>query len=202
MYKTAIARIEGESSYGEALNSFREAYADYTVRGIKQSSNGWIAFIQKEAYQDQNVQDDIPAAEMAMDELPDPEDVEMSSPGADEEPDTEYEVEEEKQKGLMDELESALEKVESLIEEIKASEGQEEEVRPDFGPEDEEGEEMDEEGEEMPLDLEREKEPGLTLASATQEVEELIQADRTLHGYKVASVSETENSFIATLKKK
>lgn len=198
MYKTAIARIEGETSYGEALNSFREAYADYTVRGIKQSSNGWIAFIQKEAYQDQNVQDDIPAAEMGMDDVLEGMDEEgpEESPGADAEPDTPYEAEEEKQKGLMDELESALEKVESLIEEIKASEGQEEEVRPDFEPESEE------EGEEMPLDLEREKEPGVTLASATQEVEELIKEDRTLNGYKVASVSETENSFIATLKKK
>jgi len=197
MYKTAIAHIEGEASYGEALKSFREAYSDYSVRGIKESSNGWIAFIQKKAYQDQNVQDNIPVAEMAMDDLMEemPEENPEESPGADAEPDTPYEAEEEKQKSLMDELESALEKVESLVEEIKASEGQEEEVRPDFGLE--EGDD-----EEMPLDLEREKEPGVTLASATQEVERLLEEDQSLKSYKVASVSETENSFIATLKKK
>jgi hypothetical protein len=51
MYKTAIARIEGKSSYDEALNSFRASYPEYEVRGVKQSSNGWIAFIQKSAYE-------------------------------------------------------------------------------------------------------------------------------------------------------
>lgn len=198
MYKTAIARIEGETSYDEALNTFRVAYPEYEVRGLKQSNNGWIAFIQKETYQNQNVQDGIPAAEMAMDEVPNPEDVEMASPGADEEPDTQYEAEEGKQDGLMQQLQDALDKVEDLVSQIKESEETEDEVRPDFGPEEEgEGEEDEEGG----FDLEREKEDGLTLASATAEVEELISSEPSFEGYKIASVSETETSFIAKLKK-
>jgi len=197
MYKTAIARIEGEASYDEALNTFRQAYPEYEVRGLKESNTGWIAFIQREAYQNQNVQDEIPAKEMAMDEMgmdetaPD----EIFSPGADDEPDTAYEAEEGKQERLMGQLQDALDKVEDLVAQIKESEGNEDEVRPDFGPEDEEGDE----GEEM--DLEREKEDGLTLASATAEVEELISFDASFEGYKIASVSETKDSFVAKLKK-
>jgi hypothetical protein len=140
MYKTAIAHIEGEASYREALNTFRDAYPEYEVRGLKESNNGWIAFIQREAYQNQNVQDKVPAEEMAMDEIPSPEDVEIPSPGADEEPDTQYEAEEGKQGDLMGQLQDALDKVEELVSQIKESEETEDEVRPDFGPEDEEGE--------------------------------------------------------------
>lgn len=195
MYKTAIARIEGETSYDEALNTFRVAYPEYEVRGLKQSNNGWVAFIQKETYQNQNVQDGIPAGEMAMDEVPNPEDVDMASPGADEEPDTQYEAEEGKQDGLMQQLQDALDKVENLVSQIKESEETEDEVRPDFEPEEDEG------GEEGGFDLEREKEDGLTLASATAEVEELISSEPSFEGYKIASVSETETSFIAKLKK-
>ena len=198
MYKTAIAHIEGEASYGEALNSFREAYPDYKVRGLKESSNGWIAFIQKNAYQNQNVQDGIPAEEMAMDEIPSPEDIDLASPGADDEPDTPYEAEEGKQEGLMQQLQDALDKVEDLVSQIKESEESEDEVRPDFEPEDLEGEE---DSEDEGFDLEREKEDGLTLASATAEVEELISSDNSFKGYKIASVSETKTSFIAKLKK-
>lgn len=198
MYKTAIARIEGEASYAEALNTFREAYPEYEVRGLKESNNGWLAFIQREAYQNQNVQDGVPAEEMAMDEIPSPEDIDIPSPGADEEPDTAYEAEEGKQEGLMNQLQDALDKVEDLVAQIKESEGTEEDVRPDFGPEDEE-EPEEEGGEEM--DLEREKEHGLTLASATAEVEELISSDASFAGYRIASVSETETSFVAKLKK-
>jgi hypothetical protein len=196
MYKTAIARIEGETSYDEALNTFRASYPDYEVRGLKQSTNGWIAFIQREAYQNQNVQDGIPAGEMAMDEIPNPEDVDMPSPGADDEPDTQYEAEEGKQDGLMQQLQDALDKVEDLVSQIKESEETEDEVRPDFDPE-----EGEEEGEDEGFDLEREKEDGLTLASATAEVEELISSEPSFEGYKIASVSETETSFIAKLKK-
>lgn len=199
MYKTAIARIEGEASYDEALNTFRVAYPEYEVRGLKQSNNGWVAFIQKETYQNQNVQDGIPAGEMAMDEVPNPEDVDMASPGADEEPDTQYEAEEGKQDGLMQQLQDALDKVEDLVSQIKESEETEDEVRPDFGPEEEGGEQEDEE--DGGFDLEREKEDGLTLASATAEVEELISSEPSFEGYKIASVSETETSFIAKLKK-
>ena len=213
MYKTAIAHIEAKTSYREALNIFRQEYPEYKVRGIKQSSNGWLAFIQKEAYQNQNVQDRIPAEEMAMDEMgmdemgmdemgmdemgmdevPAPEDLELPSPGADEEPDTEYEAEEGKQDGLMGQLQDALDKVEQLVSELKESEETEDEVRPDFGPEDEE--------DEGSFDLEREKENGLTLASATAEVEELLSSDPSFRGYRIASVSETKTSFIAKLKK-
>lgn len=198
MYKTAIAHIEAKTSYREALNIFRQEYPEYKVRGIKQSSNGWLAFIQKEAYQNQNVQDGIPAEEMAMDEMgmdevPAPEDLELPSPGADEEPDTEYEAEEGKQDGLMGQLQDALDKVEQLVSELKESEETEDEVRPDFGPEDEE--------DEGSFDLEREKENGLTLASATAEVEELLSSDPSFRGYRIASVSETKTSFIAKLKK-
>ena len=201
MYKTAIAHIEGEASYREALNTFRDAYPEYEVRGLKESNNGWIAFIQREAYQNQNVQDRVPAKEMgmdemAMDEIPSPEDIDIPSPGADEEPDTQYEAEESKQGDLMAQLQDALDKVEQLVSEIKESEETEDEVRPDFDPEDEEGED---EGEEM--DLEREKEYGMTLASATAEVEELLSSDRSFRGYRIASVSETKTSFIAKLKK-
>jgi hypothetical protein len=201
MYKTAIAHIEAKTSYREALNIFRQEYPEYKVRGIKQSSNGWLAFIQKEAYQNQNVQDGIPAEEMAMDEMgmdevPAPEDLELPSPGADEEPDTEYESEEGKQDGLMGQLQDALDKVEQLVSELKESEETEDEVRPDFGPEDEEDEE-----DEGSFDLEREKENGLTLASATAEVEELLSSDPSFRGYRIASVSETKTSFIAKLKK-
>jgi len=197
MYKTAIAHIEGESSYGEALNSFRVNYPEYTIRGLKQSNNGWIAFIQREAYQNQNVQDDMPAAEYAMDEMAMDEDL---SPGADEEPDTQYEAEESKQGDLMSQLQDALDKVEDLVSQIKESEETEDEVRPDFEPEDEPEDEGEDEGEEV-MDLEREKEDGLTLASATAEVEELISTDSSLAGYRIASVSETTTSFIAKLKK-
>ena len=198
MYKTAIAHIEGETSYGEALNTFREAYPEYEVRGLKESNNGWIAFIQREAYQNQNVQDGVPAEEMAMDEIPSPEDVDIPSPGADEEPDTQYEAEESKQGDLMGQLQDALDKVEELVSQIKESEETEDEVRPDFGPEDEEGEE---EGEGEEMDIEREKEYGMTLASATAEVEELLSSDSSFAGYRIASVSETKTSFIAKLKK-
>ena len=198
MYKTAIAHIEGEASYREALNTFRDAYPEYEVRGLKESNNGWIAFIQREAYQNQNVQDKVPAEEMAMDEIPSPEDVEIPSPGADEEPDTQYEAEEGKQGDLMGQLQDALDKVEELVSQIKESEETEDEVRPDFGPEDEEGEE---EGEGEGMDLEREKEYGMTLASATAEVEELLSSDSSFAGYRIASVSETKTSFIAKLKK-
>jgi hypothetical protein len=198
MYKTAIAHIEGEASYREALNTFRDAYPEYEVRGLKESNNGWIAFIQREAYQNQNVQDKVPAEEMAMDEIPSPEDVEIPSPGADDEPDTQYEAEEGKQGDLMGQLQDALDKVEELVSQIKESEETEDEVRPDFGPEDEEGEE---EGEGEGMDLEREKEYGMTLASATAEVEELLSSDSSFAGYRIASVSETKTSFIAKLKK-
>jgi hypothetical protein len=198
MYKTAIAHTEGEASYREALNTFRDAYPEYEVRGLKESNNGWIAFIQREAYQNQNVQDKVPAEEMAMDEIPSPEDVEIPSPGADDEPDTQYEAEEGKQGDLMGQLQDALDKVEELVSQIKESEETEDEVRPDFGPEDEEGEE---EGEGEGMDLEREKEYGMTLASATAEVEELLSSDRSFRGYRIASVSETKTSFIAKLKK-
>jgi hypothetical protein len=198
MYKTAIAHIEGQASYREALNTFRDAYPEYEVRGLKESNNGWIAFIQREAYQNQNVQDKVPAEEMAMDEIPSPEDVEIPSPGADDEPDTQYEAEEGKQGDLMGQLQDALDKVEELVSQIKESEETEDEVRPDFGPEDEEGEE---EGEGEGMDLEREKEYGMTLASATAEVEELLSSDRSFRGYRIASVSETKTSFIAKLKK-
>jgi hypothetical protein len=198
MYKTAIAHTEGEASYREALNTFRDAYPEYEVRGLKESNNGWIAFIQREAYQNQNVQDKVPAEEMAMDEIPSPEDVEIPSPGADDEPDTQYEAEEGKQGDLMGQLQDALDKVEELVSQIKESEETEDEVRPDFGPEDEEGEE---EGEGEGMDLEREKEYGMTLASATAEVEELLSSDSSFAGYRIASVSETKTSFIAKLKK-
>ena len=183
MYKTAIAHIEGEASYDEALNSFRVAYPEYEVRGVKQSNDGWLAFLQKNAFEDES-------------ELPNPEDVEVSeeefSPGADEDM-TEYEAEEEKQEGLMGRLEEALDKVEQLVAEIKESEETEEEAEghEEYHPEDEMG----------GLDLEREKEDGLTLASATAEVEELLSTDPTFSGYRIASVSETEASYIAKLKK-
>lgn len=201
MYKTAIAHIEGQASYREALNTFRNSYPEYQVRGLKESNNGWIAFIQKNAYQNQNIQDGIPAEEMAMDEIPSPEDIDIPSPGADDEPDTAYEAEEGKQEGLMNQLQDALNKVEDLVAQIKESEGTEDDVRPDFEPEGEEFEDEEPEGSEDEMDLEREKENGLTLASATAEVEELISSNISFTGYRIASVSETETSFVAKLKK-
>lgn len=190
MYKTAIARIEGKSSYDEALNSFRASYPEYEVRGLKQSSNGWIAFIQKSAFEEEEVSEDLPMLEEG----------ETVSPGADEEG-SEYEQMEDHQGELLEKLEQMMGEVAALVSEIKSSEEDEEEVRP--GSEHEEYESPEEEAEEheAPLDLEREKEDGLTLASATQEIEELVGSDPAFKGYKVASVSETETSYIAKLKK-
>jgi hypothetical protein len=48
---------------------------------------------------------------------------------------------------------------------------------------------------------EREKENGLTFASASKEIEELVASDPAFAGYKIASVSETRTSYIAKLKK-
>jgi hypothetical protein len=191
MYKTAIARIEGKSSYDEALNSFRVSYPAYEVRGLKQSNNGWIAFIQKSAFEDEEVSEDVPMLE---------ED-ETLSPGADEEG-SEYEQMEDHQGELLEKLEQMMGEVAALVSEIKSSEENEEEVRPGSEHEEYESpEEEVEEHEEGPLDLEREKEDGLTLASATKEIEELVGSDPAFRGYKVASVSETRTSYIAKLKK-
>lgn len=203
MYKTAIAHVEGQLSYDEALNNFKTAYPEYEVRGVKQSNFGWIAFIQKEAYQDQNVQDGVPAE---MDELPSPgADVEMMEVEMGEGPEETYGEEEEKQEGLMEELEAALETVERLVEEIKDSEEDEEEVRPFDAPEEVDDEldlEMEEGFEkELPMTLEREKEAGVTFASATKEVQELLK-DKEYKGYKLASVEEKEKSFVAKLVKR
>lgn len=203
MYKTAIAHVEGQLSYDEALNNFKTAYPEYEVRGVKQSNFGWIAFIQKEAYQDQNVQDGVPAE---MDELPSPgADVEMMEVEMGEGPEETYGEEEEKQEGLMEELEAALETVERLVEEIKDSEEDEEEVRPFDTPEEVDDEldlEMEEGFEkELPMTLEREKEAGVTFASATREVQELLK-DKEYKGYKLAGVEEKEKSFVAKLVKR
>ena len=204
MYKTAIAHVEGQLSYDEALNNFKTAYPDYDVRGVKQSNFGWIAFIQKEAYQDQNVQDGVPAE---MDELPSPgADAEMMEIEMGEGPEETYGEEEEKQEGLMEELEAALETVERLVSEIKDSEEDEEEVRPFDTPE-EMDDELDLEMEdgfdkEMPMTLEREKEAGVTFTSATEEVEQLLKTDKEFRGYKLAGVEEKRNSFVAKLVRK
>jgi hypothetical protein len=203
MYKTAIAHVEGELSYDEALNNFKTAYPEYNVRAVKQSNFGWIAFIQKEAYQDQNVQDGIPAE---MDE--------SQSPGADvgmleiemgEGPEETYGEEEEKQEGLMEKLEDALNEVERLVSEIKDSEEDEEEVRPFDTPEEMDDElDLEEEGfeKEMPMMIEREKEAGVTFKSAAREVEQLLKIEKEFRGYKLASVEEKKNSFVAKLVKK
>lgn len=205
MYKTAIAHVEGKISYDDALENFKTAYPEYEIRAVKQSNFGWIAFIQKEAYQDQNVQDGVPAE---MDELPSPgADVEMMEVEMGEGPEETYGEEEEKQEGLMEELEAALDTVERLVSEIKDSEEDEEEVRPFDAPEEVDDEfdlEMEEEGfeKEMPMTLEREKEAGVTFASATEEVEQLLKEDRDFRGYRLASVEEKEKSFIAKLVKR
>ena len=162
MYKTAIAHVEGQLSYDDALENFKIAYPDYDIRAVKQSNFGWIAFIQKEAYRD------APEADAAVVE-------EDFSPGADSEmmeiemgegPEETYGEEEEKQEGLMEELEAALDNVERLVSEIKDSEEDEEEVRPFDTPEEMDDEldlDMDEGfDKEMPMTLEREKE-GLEL---------------------------------------
>lgn len=205
MYKTAIAHVEGKISYDDALENFKTAYPEYEIRAVKQSNFGWIAFIQKEAYQDQNVQDGVPAE---MDELPSPgaDDVEMMEVEMGEGPEETYGEEEEKQEGLLEELEAALEKVERLVSEIKDSEEDEEEVRPFETPEEMDDEfdlEM-EEGfdKEMPMTLEREKEAGVTFTSATKEVEQLLKTDKEFRGYKLAGVEEKRNSFVAKLVRK
>lgn len=201
MYKTAIAHVEGELSYDEALENFKTAYPAYEVRGVKQSNFGWIAFIQKEAYQDQNVQEGIPAE---MDESPGA-DAEVLEVEMGEGPEETYGEEEEKQEGLMDQLESALNEVERLVSEIKDSEEDEEEVRPFDTPEEMDDElDLEEEGfeKEMPMMIEREKEAGVTFKSAAKEVEELLRNDKEFKGYKLASIEEKENSFIANLVKK
>jgi len=205
MYKTAIAHVEGKISYDDALENFKTAYPEYEIRAVKQSNFGWIAFIQKEAYQDQNVQDGVPAE---MDELPSPgaDDVEMMEVEMGEGPEETYGEEEEKQEGLMEELEAALETVERLVSEIKDSEEDEEEVRPFDTPEEMDDEfdlEM-EEGfdKEMPMTLEREKEAGVTFTSATREVEQLLKTDKEFRGYKLAGVEEKRNSFVAKLVRK
>lgn len=201
MYKTAIARIEEKSSYDKALNSFRASYPEYEVRGLKQSSNGWIAFIQKSAYEmaikDEEVSEDIPMLE---------ED-EFASPGADEEG-SEYEQMEDHQGVLLNKLEKMIQEesriwseVSALVSEIKNSEEGEEEVRPGSEHEEYESPEEEIEEDEAPLDLEREKENGLTFASASKEIEELVASDPAFAGYKIASVSETRTSYIAKLKK-
>lgn len=201
MYKTAIAHVEGQLSYDDALENFKIAYPDYDIRAVKQSNFGWIAFIQKEAYRD------APEADAAVVE-------EDFSPGADSEmmeiemgegPEETYGEEEEKQEGLMEELEAALDNVERLVSEIKDSEEDEEEVRPFDTPEEMDDEldlDMDEGfDKEMPMTLEREKEAGVTFVSATEEVQELLKEDRDFKGYKLASVEETKNSFVAKLVK-
>ena len=194
MYKTAIARIEEKSSYDEALNSFRASYPEYEVRGLKQSSDGWIAFIQKSAYEmaikDEEVSEDVPMLE---------ED-EFASPGADEEG-SEYEQMEDHQGVLLNKLEEMMGEVSALVSEIKNSEEDEEEVRPGSEHEEYESPEEEIEEDEAPLDLEREKENGLTFASASKEIEELVASDPAFAGYKIASVSETRTSYIAKLKK-
>lgn len=213
MFKTAIAHVEGQLSYDEALNNFRTAFPDYEVRGIKQSNVGWIAFIQKEAYQDN------PEGYPAVAE-------EDTSPGADDESmmmevevgegeEESYEEEEAKQGDLIEELEEAIDKVERLVDEIKDSEADEDEVRP--FEEDEEMEdllapelaeelEMEEEGmgmeKEMPLMIAREKEAGVSFNSATREVQKLIRTEKEFRGYKLAGVEEKKDRFVAKLVKK
>jgi hypothetical protein len=201
MYKTAIAHVEGELSYDEAVNNFRTQYPDYEVRGVKQSNFGWIAFIQKNAYQDNFPMEDVPAE---MDESPGA-DSEMLEIEMGEGPEETYGEEEEKQEGLMEELEAALEKVERLVEEIKDSEEDEEEVRPFETPEEMDDElDLEEEGfeKEMPMMIEREKEAGVTFTSATREVERLLRTEKEFRGYKLAGVQEKKNSFVAKLVKR
>ena len=193
MYKTAIARIEGKSSYDEALNSFRASYPEYEVRGLKQSSDGWIAFIQKSAFENEG-------EELASEDLPMLEEDEFASPGADEEG-SEYEQMEDHQGVLLNKLEEMMGEVAALVSEIKNSEEDEEEVRPGSEHEEHELPEEEHEEHEAPLDLEREKENGLTFASASKEIEELVASDPAFAGYKIASVSETRTSYIAKLKK-
>jgi len=193
MYKTAIARIEEKSSYDEALNSFRTSYPEYEVRGLKQSSNGWIAFIQKSAFENEG-------EELASEDLPMLEEDEFASPGADEEG-SEYEQMEDHQGVLLNKLEEMMGEVAALVSEIKNSEEDEEEVRPGSEHEEHELPEEEHEEHEAPLDLEREKENGLTFASASKEIEELVASDPAFAGYKIASVSETRTSYIAKLKK-
>lgn len=198
MYKTAIAHVEGKLSYGEALKQLRQSYPQYNIRGIKQASFGWMAFIQKKAYQDNFPVEDIPAKTE--------EDMSIS-PGADssevfgdieENPVEEYMEEEKQQEGLLDKLEAAINEVEKLVAEYKESEGEEDEVRP-FG--DEMGEEDEGIDKEFPLEIEREKEAGVTFISAAQEVEDLLKEDKNFKGYRVASFKEEDKRFVATLTK-
>jgi hypothetical protein len=201
MYKTAIAHLDNKLSYEDALQQFRVAYPEYEIRGVKQASNGWLAFIQKQAYQDNFPVEDVPAETETFSPGADDAEIdsmleEVSEPSAEE-----YGEEEEKQEGLLSELEAAIDRVEQLVSEIKSSEDEEEEVRPFDVPE--EDEEMDEgEGfeKEMPLTLEREKEAGVTFASAANEIEELVGTE--YRGYRVASVKETKKSYVATLIKR
>lgn len=202
MYKTAIAHVEGNLSYDEALKQFAISYPEYEIRGIKQASSGWMAFIQKGALHNEdleNVLDESDETEMFSPGADNPEAVEEEEEGPEEPSVEEYGEEEEKQEGLLDELQSALEKVEQLVSDIKSSEEEEDEVRP-FPIEEEEAPEDGFEME-MPLELEREKEAGVTLASAAQEVEELVKSDSQFKGYKIASFKEESKRFIATLVK-
>ena len=203
MYKTAIAHVEGNLSYSEALKQFAISYPEYEIRGIKQASGGWMAFIQKGALHNEDL-------ENVLDES---DETEMFSPGADnpveleeeeeespeeQEEEGEYGELEEEQGDLLNDLESALKRVEDLVSEIKNSEEEEDEVRPfPIEEESEDGFEM-----EMPLELEREKEAGVTLASAAQEVEDLVKSDLQFRGYKIASFKEESKRFVATLVKK
>lgn len=204
MYKTAIAHVEGNLSYDEALKQFAISYPEYEIRGIKQASGGWMAFIQKNALHNEdleNVLDESDETEMFSPGADQPESVEEDLEEAEE---PSYEEVEEKEHGLLDELESALEKVEQLVLDLQENEEVEEDVRP-FGEESEveELEEGPEEGFEMeiPLELEREKEAGVTFTSAVKEVEELVAQDAQFRGYKVASFKEEPKRFIATLVK-
>lgn len=198
MYKTAIAHVEGKLSYDDALQQLRQSYPEYKIRAVKQASFGWMAFIQKEAYQDNFPVEDIPAETE--------EDMSLS-PGADasdvfgdvdESPVDEYMEEEQEQEGLLDKLEAAISEVEKLVAEYKESESEEDEVRP-FG--DEESEEDEGIEKEFPLEIEREKEAGVTFVSAAQEVEDLLKEDENFKGYRVASFKEEDNRFVATLTK-
>lgn len=198
MYKTAIAHVEGKLSYDDALQQLRQSYPEYKIRAVKQASFGWMAFIQKEAYQDNFPVEDIPAETE--------EDMSLS-PGADasdvfgdvdESPVDEYMEEEQEQEGLLDKLEAAISEVEKLVAEYKESESEEDEVRP-FG--DEESEEDEGIEKEFPLEIEREKEAGVTFISAAQEVEDLLKEDKNFKGYRVASFKEEDNRFVATLTK-
>lgn len=203
MYKTAIAHLDNSLSYEDALNQFRVAYPEYEIRGVKQASNGWLAFIQKGAYQDNFPVEDVPAETETFSPGADDAEIDSMLEEVSEEPSAEeYGEEEEKQEGLLSELEAAIDRVEQLVSEIKASEDEEEEVRPFDVPE--EDDEMEVEGEgfekEMPLTLEREKEAGLSFASAANEIEELVGTE--YKGYRVASVKETKKSYVATLVKR